>query len=248
MWKKLSIMHTIGMGLFYRFLKGDVLFMFWESVLNGLGLYQNYEVWLTILAIAIINLVIFFIFGAVGLNSETAAGTTVLFLGFPVVSSIANIILLPFATAFMLPLLLGVGEVGKISELLGDWKVLLIAGVVALILSLIISLIPFIGKLFAIPGVDRFVQLSVIFIMLISSSASDETKFIELPSFWPSIGFMILTAVIAYIFMVLVVLLTSFLNEDIAEFLGGILGLSSGYIVGFSAFFMYTQYFILLNH
>jgi hypothetical protein len=168
--------------------------MFMESVLSGLALLLNWQVWLVILLYVLINFGFMYICGlAMGRDGR---GMFVGCLSYMIGGTILHAALISIAIAFLLPIMLGGNQLTPLNFIISNIGSIIIAGGAAVLGSMVISFIPIIGRVLdQIPGFEEFVEGIIVFRILsdsvIKGVLSKARVTVDVyPGFWDSVGFL----------------------------------------------------------
>lgn len=190
--------------------------MFWSSVRDGLYTFLDWKV-LGIILLCFIahSLFLMFVGGIIGNGEnktrETKGCLTLMFGGLFI-----EAIILSLAIFFLMPILLGGNGLLPI-EALGIlfWPVLK-AGLIAVFIVLILTVLPIIGRVISgTPGLTTFLQALIIFRIFSSSFIDIYVEQLDVssaslyPGFWHTIGY----ALVAFIFVSIALAVIHFVRE-----------------------------------
>lgn len=220
--------------------------MFWQSLINGFGIFGYYQVWVMLLTIFIINSVVLIISGLIsgggGGGARQASGC----LSFLLLGSVSNIFLMSLAVAYILPVMLGSDQFTGFLWIKEHTWVLIKAGGIAYIGTIILGIIPVVGRIFDVPGVDKFFQGMII--LRISLGPTLDIDKVIYPSIWELIGYAAVCGVISYLIMLLMALLSDKLRIEIDSTPMVMISASLGYIVGLAVLSMYCNNLFSTNY
>jgi hypothetical protein len=227
--------------------------MFWTSITDGIGiLFSHWEIWIGILIYGTI-FVTYSILFRLGLSSGGANGGTQVAgsLTHLIVGPALQGILVSFLVTAILPILWGGEEIIPLSFLTENWWAITKAGLISIVITILISLIPIVGSFISnTPGTTIFVQGVIVFHMLadkmlfevlVKISPSSEI----LPDFWTSIGFLIFSIVIANLVpmgLIMLLFLLRIINDNSMESMLLVVGNFIGVIPGILCLCIYSSY------
>lgn len=228
--------------------------MFWKSIFQGIEvLFTHWEIWVGILLYGSIFFAYFLIFGLLLSKNEDSAGTqatgclTHMFAG-PLLQGL----LVAFLVTLILPILMGGDNIIQLSFIGQYWWPIAKAGLISMGITLLLTFLPIIGKFIAeTPGTAIFIQGVIVFHMLVNSVIYDTLNSINseaniFPGFWTTIGFLILSILLIYLFSILILsILSKFIDEYTLESYGFIIGNFIGVIPGILTLCIYSSYVVL---
>lgn len=131
--------------------------MFWNSIVGGLKLFSNWQVWGACIIYAIVMLIFFFIISKITGDSEDSGRGMVGYFTFAIGGIALEGILMSLTVIFLFPILLGQQSITPISEVLNFLWPIVKAGLIATVIVTIITIMPLIGNLIAYsPGAQTF--------------------------------------------------------------------------------------------
>lgn len=169
--------------------------MFWQSVVEGLGVLFDWHILVGIIGVAATSLVVpafgGFLMGKGDSTSRSATGCLTTMLGGPLAQACA----IALFVLFCLPSLIGRGggftPLGLASIL---WTRVLVAGGLALLAVVLLAIVPVVGQLVAsIPGVTVAIQgiliLRMLSTTLFAAINRAEIPDAALPGLWTCVGY-----------------------------------------------------------
>lgn len=229
--------------------------MFWKAITTGLAQMAHWEIWVSSILYGLIFLLFYFALGYTMMKNEDSrgaqtAGCLTTMIGGPVLQGV----LVSFLVSALLPILMGGDDFTPMNFITEYWWSITKAGVVSIIITLLLTIIPVIGDLIAkAPGTAIFVQGAIVFHMMANKALStilEQTgvKASLFPGFWVTIGFVILSVVIVYVVSFLVILALMQLklwDEYSSKKYGFIFGNFIGVIPGILCLCIYCSYISL---
>lgn len=178
--------------------------MFWSSVLGGLGILGHWQVWVALIAYAIINWIWLIGLGLLAGGDESGGRMAFGCITHMIGGTIFQAVLISVIVFYLAPIMLGADKAMPLkfySEF--AWPIAK-AGLVATVAVLILSFIPLIGGFVAnTPGLGEFIEGVIIFRIFSANFVEFFLKKAKIstdiyPGFWYSIGYFIIALVIAY--------------------------------------------------
>ena len=226
--------------------------MFWNSIVGGLKLFSNWQLWSTCIIYAAVMLIFFFIVSKItGDNEESGRGMVGCFT-FAIGGIALEGILMSLTVIFLFPILLGQQSITPISEVLNFLWPIVKAGLIATVVVTIITIMPLIGNLIAYsPGAQTFLMGLIIFTLftrdmfnaILSKSNIQGSIY---PTTWEIIGFIIIATALTWLLIGILSLISlpfgeTALGDMMSVFGGQVLGVFGGIIT----LCMYTNFILL---
>lgn len=170
-----------------------------QSIWDGLKLMCDWHIWVALALFAVLSAMQFYFMSKVFIK-EDVYGDEKLKGG--CFTSLFNYALVAIITSFtvtlILPILAGGSEFIKLDFFQEFWWLIIKAGLLAALIAMLISLIPFIG---GSPGVTFFLQGAIIYHILLNALFEGTIKKIGFtnslfPSFFIVLGFLIISVII----------------------------------------------------
>jgi len=223
--------------------------MFWNSIIGGLKLFSNWQVWGACIIYAIVMLIFFFIVSKItGDNEESGRGMVGCFT-FAIGGIALEGILMSLTVIFLFPILLGQQSITPISEVLNFLWPIVKAGLIATVIVTIITILPLVGSLIAYsPGAQTFLMGLIIFTLftrdmfnIILSESNIQSSIY--PTIWEIIGFIIIATALTWLLIGILSLISlpfsdTALGDMMSMFGGQVLGVFGGIIT----LCMYTNF------
>jgi hypothetical protein len=174
--------------------------VFWKAVISGLSIFQYGDVWLVLFFYISAHIGLLLLIGGIGSKNESAGC-----LSYFIIGGIGEAALNSLLIAFLMYYMLGIPEIVSIAIIYKMLWELIKVGVLAAIVTLLITLIPIIGSFIAnSPGLINFIQGLIIFRILASDFVSGMlTHYDATGSVYPSLlqllGFFVIAAVLTWI-------------------------------------------------
>lgn len=225
--------------------------MFWKSIANGIGvLFTHWELWVGILLYVFIFLAYFIIFGLVLSKNEDKSGAQMTgCLTQMLTGPLLQGLLVAFLVTLILPILLGGNDFMPISFIGEYWWPITKAGLISIGITVLLTFLPIIGRFISdTPGTAIFIQGAIVFHLLANSVLYETLETLNsnaniFPGFWVTIGFLILSIAIVYVFSIgILALLSSFISEYTMESFGFVIGNFIGVIPGILTLCIYSSY------
>ena len=226
--------------------------MFWNSIVGGLKLFSNWQVWGACIIYAIVMFIFFFIVSKItGDNEDSGRGMVGCFT-FAIGGIALEGILMSLTVIFLFPILLGQQSITPISEVLNFLWPIVKADLIATVVVTIITIIPLIGNLIAYsPGAQTFLMGLIIFTLftrdmfntILSESNIQGSIY---PTTWEIIGFIIIATALTWLLIGILSLISlpfgeTALGAMMSMFGGQVLGVFGGIIT----LCMYTNFIML---
>jgi hypothetical protein len=209
-------------------------------------------VWVAVLFYAVVNLGFLFavggIMGSSGAEGKREfAGCLTHVVGAPILQGAT----IGVVVAFLLPIILGFGGTTSVSLLAANLKGIALAGVIGVVVSILVSLVPIIGTFVSQPGVQSFIVGLVVFrilsdgaigVLLERAGRPDAAVY---PSLWLTLGYLVIASVLVYgtaLALVFVQAKRDREPETLSETLTVVGGMSLGFLAGLIPLLMYGQY------
>jgi len=226
--------------------------MFWNSIVGGLKLFSNWQVWGACIIYAIVMLIFFFIVSKITGDSEDSGRGMVGCFTFAIGGIALEGILMSLTVIFLFPILLGQQSITPISEVLNFLWPIVKAGLIATVVVTIITILPLVGNLIAYsPGAQTFLMGLIIFTLftrdmfnaILSESSIQGSIY---PTTWEIIGFIIIATVLTWLLIGILSLISlpfgeTALGDMMSIFGGQVLGVFGGIIT----LCMYTNFILL---
>ncbi len=227
--------------------------MFWKSIAEGTAmLLTHWEIWAGIFLFGIIFISYFLLLGLVLTKNEGKGGVQLVGCLTHIIAGPAlQGILVAFLVTAILPILCGGHDFIPFSFLTEYWWQIMKAGLWSMLITIILTLIPIMGKFISdTPGTAIFVQGAIVFKLLANQVLDEVFKTLHsnanvFPSFWASFGFLVFSIVIVYMITVGLILLLTRLNiidEYAMESMGFVIGNFIGVLPGVLCLCIYTSY------
>jgi len=226
--------------------------MFWNSIVGGLKLFSNWQVWSACIIYAVVMFIFFLIISKItGENEDSGRGMVGCFT-FAIGGIVLEGILMSLIVIFLFPILLGQQSITPIPEVLNFLWPIVKAGLIATVVVTIITIMPLIGNLIAFsPGAQTFLMGLIIFTLftrdmfnvILSESNIQESIY---PTIWGIIGFIIIATVLTWLLIGILSLISLIFGDaglrDMMSMFGGqVLGVFGGIIT----LCMYTNFILL---
>jgi len=178
--------------------------VFWSSVLGGFRILGHWQVWVALIAYAILNWVWLIGLGLLAGDDESGGRMAFGCITHTIGGTIFQAVLISLMVFYLAPIMLGAAKAMPLkffSEF--AWPVAK-AGIIATVAVLILSFIPLIGGFIAnTPGLGEFIEGVIIFRIFSANFIESFLKKTEIstdiyPGFWYSTGYFIVALVIAY--------------------------------------------------
>lgn len=215
--------------------------MFWNSIIGGLKLFSNWQVWSACILYAIVMFIFFFIVSKITGENEHFGREMAGYFTFTIGGIALEGVLMSLTVVFLFPILLGQQSITPISEVLNFLWTIIKAGLIATVIVTIITIIPLVGGLIAYsPGAQTFLMGFIIFRLftrdmfnIILSESNIQSSIY--PTIWEFIGFLIIATALTWLLIgILSVISLAFSDTalgDIMQMFGGqVLGVFGGII------------------
>jgi hypothetical protein len=192
--------------------------MFWQSILQGFTSLTNWEIWVGMLSVGLVQVIFVLAVGRLMLGGESGARTAMgCFLG-ATLGPIVQCLAVTAFIVFLLPaLLLGRGFTPIDTATALVTPVFFTYGLLALAIVSVLSVVPVVGRLISkTPGLPTFLQGIIIFkpisrILLESLLGESKVSDNLYPGFWACVGYFI----IGFALIMVTLLLVSLIREKI---------------------------------
>lgn len=193
--------------------------MFWQSVIQGLSSLTNWEIWVGMLAVGLIQVTFVSLLGAMVMNDKPGVRSMV---GFLLGLSLSPVIQALAVTAFIVLLLpslfLGRGFTPlELVDALAGTSIKY--GLLALALVFVLCFIPIVGGLMSkMPGLPTFLQGILVFrpiskILLYSVLGKDKVSNDFYPGFWACVGYLIIGHILIYVAFIVISIVEDKIKE-----------------------------------
>jgi len=226
--------------------------MFWDSIIGGLKLFSNWQVWSACIIYAIIMLIFFFIVSKITGEKEHFGREMAGYFTFTVGGIALEGVLMSLTVVFLFPILLGQQSIAPFSEVLNFLWPIVKAGLIATVIVTIITIMPLAGDLIAYsPGTQTFLMGVIIFRLftkdlfnIILSESNIQGNIY--PTTWEFIGFIIIATALTWLLIgILSVISLPFSNTELGDIIPMIGGQVLGVLAGVVTLCMYTNFIIL---
>jgi len=226
--------------------------MFWNSIIGGLKLFSNWQVWGACMIYAIVMLVFFFIVSKITGEKEHFGREMAGYFTFTIGGIALEGVLMSLTVVFLFPILLGQQSITPISQVLNFLWPIIKAGLIATVIVTIITIMPLLGNLIAYsPGTQTFLMGVIIFRLftkdmfnVILSESNIQGNIY--PTTWEIIGFIIIATTLTWLLIgILSVISLPFSNTELGDIIPMIGGQVLGVLVGIVTLCMYTNFIIL---
>jgi hypothetical protein len=224
--------------------------MFWSSIIDGLALFLHWQVWVAMVAYAVVWLGFMVGCGALG-SDESAKRTLGAGCLYMVGGLVLQAVLMGLLVAWLLPIFFGKGQGLALSDLGSIAWPLTKLSLLAMVFVLVLSILPFVGDIVAnAPGIQQYILAVAIFRGVLTRAMNSQgvSSSGAYPSFWIALAFGVVSVVLVYaaLFGTGAALMKSsrdsWTGEERMKTFASLAGFGIGLFGGLIPFFMYTQY------